>query len=112
MSQGEPQTDPTNNGWPTLKSEVRLNEFMARFEESAAAVPPASSLNESDADILIAVVQEVKAEQAAQQTALNDLQRQIDLQRLETAELMGRSQSSSAALEKFEEVAQSTAGAA
>jgi hypothetical protein len=69
-------------------------------------------LGGSDPADIWAVIQAMRAEQMEQQVALSDVQRHIDLQRLATVEFMGRSQSSSATLDKFEEVAQSTALAA
>jgi hypothetical protein len=60
-------------------------------------------------------IQEIRADHKEQQAAMNDLQRQIDLQRLATNDLIGGSQSSKSspsALDQFQEVALSTAAAA
>lgn len=112
MSQGEAGAKDGAAGWPTLKAEMRLEEFMSRFQESDAAGAQAGDGADGFArDVRTAMV-ELKAEQRTQRTVLQDLQRQIDLQRLATADLVSRSQSSAAVLEKFEEVAQSTAAAA
>lgn len=61
---------------------------------------------------LLSEVAQLKGEQVTLQSNLKDMQRQMDLQRLATAELIGRSQSSASIVAKFEEVAQKTTAAA
>lgn len=61
---------------------------------------------------LLSEVAHLKGEQVTLQSNLKDMQRQMDLQRLATAELIGRSQSSASIVAKFEEVAQKTTAAA